>query len=384
MSSPKITAPKPHSWMAAALRRRWVRLILLIGVLVFEFAFIWFVKHFGWLESVNIWTQLGVIFVAALPLLVAALFLVRKRFNLTSAFVAFTMFAVFMGFTMRPVYEARQARVPAKLLTESGALVRGAAEVPLSNWMSRMLGDYAEFPRGDQIRSVHVENEKQLETFLGVAERMPNVEGLLLGGQVGENYTRFEKVTRESGVSHLSLGSVDLPSTLKMDLDWIANCKHVRSLGMLNVTNAADKIIESDALGVESLSLWRPVAKGKFPWKEFVETETVRGLKVLSLEGYQISKPETRHLSGLSNLRHLSFGVVSNIGLEFLHQMPMLKYVQVTNMLITADELGEFEIPANLGEFHLTVSSNLISETELEDFKSKAPEGCVVNVNRRY
>ena len=62
--------------------------------------------------------------------------------------------------------------------------------------------------------------------------------------------------------------------------------------------------------------------------------------------------------------------------------MPQLKYVRVTDKFLVAEELGEFEIPANLKEFDLIVSSARITESEIEAFKSAAPEGCVVDVHR--
>ena len=47
-------------------KSRVLRLSCLIGVAVFELGFTWFILHFGWLKSVDIWTQIGVIAIAAL------------------------------------------------------------------------------------------------------------------------------------------------------------------------------------------------------------------------------------------------------------------------------------------------------------------------------
>ena len=401
MSSPKITAPKPHSWMAAALRRRWVRLSLLVGVLVFEFAFIWFITQFGWLESVNIWTQLAVIFLAVLPLLVAAFSLVRKRFSLTSAFVAFTMFAVFMGFTMRPVYEARQARATGKLLTESGVRIddrynlvdwsgeyprfkyHKVDEKPLSDWMSRLIGDQSKFPLEDEIHSLGIDSNEQMEIFASVASRLSNVEILRLGPDLSAECAVHEAAIIESGVSFLDFGGHQSRTDFRDDLNWIANCKNVRSLGMWNVSNGANKVIESVDLGIEGLHLGAPPLAGKLPLEELVNSETVRNLKMLAIHGWDISDDEAQHFLKLENLKSLLVSFDSLDGFSFLHQMPNLRYARIQSLGLTAGELEKIKIPANLKEFHLGVSGTLISESELDAFKTAAPKGCQVSVWRQ-
>jgi len=400
MSSTKVTVPKPQNWIASALRRPWVRLSLLIGVLIFELSFIWFIRRFGWLESVNIWTQLGVIFVAVLPLLVAAFFLIRKRFSLTSALVAFTMFAVFMGVTMRPVYEARQSRTAAMLLIESGARIADTyrslnldSEVPkfeyqqventqLSDWMARLLGDYARLPPEDEIFCLHVDSIAQMSAFTSVADRLSSLENLYLGPEVCTECSRHEAAINASGANFISLGGFQNAATIRDDLGWIANCENVRSLNLVNVSNGPSRIIESDDLGIESLHFSVTPLLGKFPWQEVVESDTVRSLKFLSVQGYLVSNADAQCLSQLGNLRSLWVNFNSLKGFNLLHQMPNLRYVGIQSLVITPDQLGEFKIPANLDEFHLMVSGTLISEAEADEFKSKAPKGCKVTISR--
>ncbi|QEG23565.1 hypothetical protein [Mariniblastus fucicola] len=380
---------------------RTFRLACLISLLIFELGFIWFILHFGWLASVNIWMQMGVIFVAVLPLLVAAFFLIRKRFSLTSALVAFTMFAVFMGLTMRPVYEAQQERMLGKLLIDSGARISDAYNTvnfesdvarfeynqvdkkPLSDWKARMIGGFSKYPLEGEIRSLQIETDAQMEVLAGVADRLDHIEVLHFGPGACADLERLETTIRKTGASQVSIGSYSTPMIPLSDLNWIARCENVQTLSLVNMPNFAQITIQSDDLKLGGLHFATVGLADKFPAEEFFGCKAVRNLKMLTISGFQISNDESLQLAKLTNLKSLSLGSDLLCGIEFLHEMPNLTSARVVSLIMTKDELRNFEIPANLKEFHLSVSSLLISESDVDQFKASAPDGCTVYVTRR-
>jgi hypothetical protein len=400
-SANEMEAIRSDSRIGTWLGSRTVRLAFLIGVLLFEIGFVWFILHFGWMESVNIWTQLGVISAAALPLLIAGCFLVRKRFSLTSALVAFTMFAVFMGFTMRPVYEARQTRASGKLLVESGARISDSyytiefdGDVPrfeyhqvgkksLSDWMARLVGEYAKYPLENEICSLTLDGNEQMEVFSVVANRLKDVEVLHLGAEASMNCQRHAEAIRDSDASFVSLGSYVKTWHLGVNFDWLASCENVRALGVMNAPNAAEMVIRSDDLALDSLHIWVPPLTAKFPTKEFVDSKAARRLKMLGVHGYQISNAEARHFSKLTNLRSLWLSSNLSSGIDLLHHLPNLTGASLELLAMTEAELESFKIPPNLKELRISVSSALISESAADKFKAEAPDGCVVYVTRQ-
>jgi hypothetical protein len=193
----KHSAPEqPAGFIHRILQHRHLRICLLIGVAIFELGFIWFIQHFGWMESVNIWTQIGVVFAAFSPLIIALVVMARKRFKLSSMMVAFSLIAVFMGLSMRPVYEARQARVPTKLLLDLDVRIGDSSyefkfneglpdfakteadKQQSPDWVLRMLGEYADVDPVERVLSVSIQNERQLEAFAEVGEQFPDLSAL--------------------------------------------------------------------------------------------------------------------------------------------------------------------------------------------------------------
>lgn len=386
---------------ASLWQSRFFRLACLVGLLIFELGFIWFIRHYGWLESINLWTQLGVLLIAASPLIVAAFFLIRKRFSLTSALVAFTMFAVFMGFTMRPVYEARQARASGQLLIESGAMIHYGyttlnlnedvprfeyhqiEKTPVSDWMTRMLGDFASCPTENEIRSLRIETNAQMEVFSKLVTRLKKMEMLHLGAEAGATCERYETFIRQSGIRFLVVASNTNANRLNTDLNWLGRCESVRVLIFANVVDAVDMTIESDDLKLDVMDFRMSPQVSKFPVAAFVDCEAVSHLKVLSISSYQFSEAEIQPFSRLTNLKSLKLDLGVNCGIDFLQRMPNLTSANVSMLSATESELRAFKIPANLKEFQIFVSSALISESVADEFKNGAPEGCRVNISRQ-
>jgi len=245
-----------------------VRLLLLIGVLVFEFVLIWVVRHFGWLESVNIWTQIAVVCIALSPLVLGVLILVRKRFKLSSMLIAIALFAVFLGAAMRPVYEARQARWPAKMLHDSGAVTSRNAinydvdvEVPsfnfsepvkeeLPGWVVRLLGDYVGFPPAKEIFGVYVENDVQLDEVENVADRLPNLQAIqLVGGISPQSLERHADLLSSKWLQFGNFGEGEL------DLRWFKGQKNSARIAFWRCPNAPGLVMEIEDARLEVLSL---------------------------------------------------------------------------------------------------------------------------------
>lgn len=142
-------------------------------------------------------------------------------------------------------------------------------------------------------------------------------------------------------------------------------------------------ILESDDLRLGGLHLSAVRPPPRIKWSEFVDAKQVRNLKMLSIQGYDISDSEAKLFSRLEYLRNFTLGSSSRAEINLLHHLPQLKIARIEVPLWTAKQLEEFEIPENLQELHLTVSSLLISESEAENFKASAPEGCDVYVTLR-
>ena len=399
MSSTQANGSKPISWIASALQRRWVRLSLLIGVLIFEFGFIQFITHYGWHDSVDVGTTMGVIFLAVLPLLVAALVLMRKRFNLKSAFVAFTLFALFMGFSMRPVYEARQARVPSRALVFAGVeMVEGfrgidlEAEVPvygepdsekesLPGWVVRLMGEYAQLPAANEIYGVDINSEMELGEFMKVADRLPN-----LGAVSFEN--NFD--SRELERCAEFLGSLNANSIHfsgygegELDLNWFDVNHNFCRLGFLNCPSAPEltRKLKNKSLEMLCYSM-APGGPTTTNWTEFCECAVVQKLKLFFISGCQLTDSDAAEFSRLKNLKSLTMHVSTVRDFSFLDEMPSLRVVDILSNVIDEDGLRNFVVPENLKVLTLYVSGKSVSEAAVERFKDSAPDGCKVTIHR--
>ena len=407
MSSTQANGSNPKSWIASALQRRWVRLSLLIGVLIFEFGFIQFITHYGWHDSVDAGTTMGVIFVAVLPLLVAALVLMRKRINLKSAFVAFTLFAVFMGISMRPVYEARQARVPSRALVFAGVdLVEGFrdidldADVPVYNepdsekeslpdWVVRLMGEYAQLPAANEIYGVNINSKMELGEFMKVADRLPNLGAVSFeanfGGMPKNNFDSRELERHAEFLGSLNANSIHFSGygEGELDLNWLDANHNFCRLGFYNCPDGPEltRKLKNKSLEMLSFSM-APTGPTTTNWKEFCECSAVQKLKLFFISGCQLTDSDAAEFSRLKNLKSLTMHVWTVRDFSFLNEMPSLRVVDILSNVIDEDGLRNFVVPENLKVLTLYVSEKSVSEAAVERFRNSAPDGCKVTIHR--
>ena len=364
----------------------------LLSILVFELGFIWFILHFGWLESVNIWAQVGVILVASSPLLVAAGFLIRKRFSLKSAFVAFTMLALFMGFTMRPVYEARLARVPAKVLQDSGAgfkdsapkfdsesdtrkpVIIAASKSNLPDWIARLMGDYALLPPKDEILQLEIKSEDQFLAFVEVADQLPNLMVVTLSTSIGSEI--FEKHKGVfSRTSAVSMYFISYAQQGLLNLDYLEGNMNIENVVFFSSSNAPVLAARLEQTAIENLIFQGSSKTGSFDWNRILNSSTFQQLKALALSGHEFTNAEAQEISGLKNLKSLTLWSSTVSDFEFLNQMPNLTVLSVSFNVMTDHDLLEFPVPEGLKELTLRLPKT-VSEEAIEEFKQSVPESC--------
>ena len=407
MTSPETSVknqPSRLNRIVAAFKLRWVRMACLLGILVFELGFIWFILHFGWLESINVWTQAGVVFVAFLPLLVAAFFLIRKRFSLTSAFVAVAMFALFMAFTMRPVYEARKARIPVKILQDSGARLSHQAyvydvskiqynewiEAPkskLSDWVARLLGDDASIRPAEEIMQVHVQDVHQLKELDKVANQLPNLTAVSFDINISSaDFKKCSSLFESETLTSLDISTFPKPACLTWgDVAWLEGNKCFEVASFLGVARAPEALMKIQESEIEILSLQiKPRQRVPIAWDEVFRSPMFRKLKILRLVGYEVTNDEAKKLAQLKNLKFLWICHHESVSdFSFLNEMPQLRGVVITSKSMTKEQLLKFPVPVGLERLALIIPK-AISEQAIEKFKKMHGERCDLSIHSTY
>ncbi len=373
-------------------------LIICFSVLL-AIGFVCFIRYFGWLQSVNIWTQVGVVMIALLPLIVAGLVIVRKRFKLSSMFIAFTMFALFMGLTMGPVYKARQARMPAKVLKDSGAELldysiavdfdRNAPELSiirapkakLQGWVVRLLGDYAQLPTNENICGVMVADDHQLDEFARVVDRLPNLLGVRLSTDLSDAALRRNvDLLNSSGADSFVLiaphGVGDRPAIF----DWLENGDSITNVAFAYCAQAPTLFSASEIPNVEIASFQVNAArKTNVDWESVFKSAAMKKLKMLTLNCFKLQNAEAQHLSGLKNLKSLGLHWSSVSDFRFVEEMPNLARLEIWSNTLTDAELLAFEVPENVRVLNLRYTS-AVSEEAVERFKESVHVECEVSV----
>ena len=400
-SSRISNSERPRNLFVRLLGWKSFRLAVLVSIAVFELVFIYIIKHFGWLESIDMGTQVLVVLVALLPLIIAVLVMAGKRFKLSSVFIAFALFAAFMTFSLRPVWDARNARLPAKRLTEMGVILVPSyspmdleSEVPvrkiigsnstLPDWIVRILGEeWASLPTQDDLVAVRISGDLQFREVLKFGQRLDRLSYVHLYENVteravAENAEALLALPCES----LAIGTYNILTNV--ELGWLEENQHLKSLALLNVADAPQQLIDNYIPGLEIvlMSNYSTAKMNDVDWGVFFDCQTVAQLKGLQIHYGKIDNADAQEIGTLENLKYLSISNTQITDFSFLEKMPNLRTLEIVSEKLTVDDLQFLRIPKTLR--YLLVSIPRRKPNESADwFEQQAPEGCEVKLYLR-
>ena len=362
-------------------------------------------QHFGWLESLNIWTQCAVVFFALLPLLTGAAFLLRRRFSIRSALVAVTMFTIFMAITFRPVYEARRLRVPIKKLLASGAVLESegydfqfdgkqltwefveAEKSDRSQWWTPMLGKEVQLQLPSEVLSLEVQNDSQFKHFIEAAGEFSNLKRINLSPAISSNLLKnSHKSFGQTCIEQFQYLGSEYPgirasyiSKLK-DLSWLEGNQQFRMGIFWGCPNAPNCFLNLNETNLEMLYFHLPGTNdAKINWKEVFRSPTFQKLKFLNLMGYQFSNSEIAELSGMSNLVGLGINISAVSDFSFLKQMTQLRHLVVwSDSPRTNGSIPDLPVPQGLEKLTLSPSGFFFKE-EIEKIRKSLPSTCQID-----
>ncbi|MFK7766943.1 MAG: hypothetical protein AB8B55_06950 [Mariniblastus sp.] len=372
--------------VARMLSNRNFRLVVLVSIAVFELVFIYFIKHFGWLESIDIGTQIAVVTIALLPLITALLVLAGKRFKLSSVFIAFTLFAIFMTFSLRPVWDARNERLAASELQANGLSVLPqltvidlekdipeftlfeAETTALPNWIERLIGEeLAALPPQDEIVGVQVGNDAQLEILMEHVTGMSQIQAVHFAGDFSEaSLGSHASELLRSPVQTLVIGGYDRER--ECDVEWLKDNKNITSITFLNCPTGITELAKHEIPGIKDLAIWNAGTgtSGDVDWGQCFNSKSFANLKALRLGQGRVSDSEAREISKLQELRLLSISNCEITDFGFLENLPNLRALYLVCDLMTSDELRELKIPKSVK--NLTVSIKRRTPDESADW----------------
>ena len=380
-----------------------VRLSLLIAVAVLEIGFIWFIRHFGWMESVNIGTQALVVSTAALPLLLAGLLIFRRRFKLSSMLGVLALLAIFLGFAFRPVADARAARLPTKVLMEAEIEFKKKAyywqikndrwqyresrlEVAkTADWILRLMGDDAKLVTADQIQQVTIKTDIQLAPFGKIVQQLPNLQHVSFNIHTSVN----EFADRRSLLKELRMKDVSIlnwsnwgQTVSDADLSWLQECRSLRTLSVCDFQGAVEQISGFDNFTVEFLTFHLgPARTVELDWDAVCRRPVMQNVKHLQLSGYVLSQDSAQSLVQLKNLRSIQLYDTGLANFDFLNDLPKLEMIEIDFATLSDQGLTGMKFNPSWKQITLHVPTT-VSLKAIESLRDLAPQAEYLSVNR--
>ncbi len=256
--SPPSVAPSPRR---VSISLRWLAALLLL-----ETTLAILLQTLGWFETGGLLRQAACAFLAAFPLTLAAVVLLRHRlrFSLRSLLIAMTLISLFMGVSVLPLYRALDARRGTQAVKEAGGQVstevttddfyerlgfdprtvptppRLTPEAPA--WLRPLARDRLLLPADATIREATLEDDAQIEAFCRYYERFRSLSRLTVGGP---GVTQ-QGMTRMAQVMPALVSLDELHVNCPIPSGWLGHAPPVRSLFLWSEQNAGAYFHESD------------------------------------------------------------------------------------------------------------------------------------------
>jgi hypothetical protein len=240
--------------------------MLLAAVLAVEGALYYSLRALGWLQTSGALLWGACAFLAALPLTLAVIVLLRQRlrFSLRSLLIAMMLTSLFMGVSVLPLYRALDARRGTQAVKEAGGLV--STEVGTDDfyerlgfdpragppppgptpeapaWLRPLARGKLSLPADATIRAATLEDDSQIEAFCRHYQRFRSLSCLNVGGP---------SVTPR-GMAQLAQVMPALASVEELHVNcpipngWLRHAPPVRSLFLWSERNAGAYFHESD------------------------------------------------------------------------------------------------------------------------------------------
>jgi len=280
--------------------RRIAALLLLLGA---EVALALSLRELGWFETGHVirWGACGL--AALLPLVVAAILMLRNRlrFSLRSLLMAMALVAVFLFISVLPLIEAFDARKGSQRLQADGVQFstesmdeyyrqighdpRPTPPTPpvnrqLAAWLRPLAGDVLTLPTDEEIKSVWLDADGQVLRLCAMPSRFCNLEQIGVGPNVssaglqvlGGALPKFPRLTA------LDLGNVPIPK------DWLKSLRNVKTL----------------FLGVGG-----PLKGRLLDPQHLKDLGELPNLEVLMIAGYLVRSADMQALAGSESLRFI-------------------------------------------------------------------------------
>jgi hypothetical protein len=191
----------------------------LFGLLLTEIGAVAALRYAGWLATGSGIRWLACLVAATLPLVIAAALLFGRkfRFSLRALLVIMALVAVFLVVTGIPLRDAIEVRRVTRRLVEAGAdvnvdppnrdflerqgySVRASVEskhraAELAPWLRPLAGDALKFPAHDEVRSLGLNSDSQIDDFASDPATFVNLEEIAVYGKVtGQGLQRIVRL----------------------------------------------------------------------------------------------------------------------------------------------------------------------------------------------
>jgi hypothetical protein len=280
--------------------RRIAALLLLLGA---EVALALSLRELGWFETGHVirWAACGL--AALLPLVVAAILMLRNRlrFSLRSLLMATALVSVFLFISVLPLIEAFDARKGSQRLQIEGVQLstesmddyyrqlgydprpappKPPVNRPLAAWLRPLAGDVLALPTDDAIKSVWLETDGQVLRLCAMPSTFCNLEQIGVGPNVspaglqvlGGALTKFPQLTA------LNLGNVSIAK------NWLKSLRNAKTLLLVVEGPLEGRLLEPQHL------------------KDLAD---LPNLEVLMIAGYLVRSADLQALSSSKSLRFI-------------------------------------------------------------------------------
>ena len=377
MASPTITNPKSRWYF-----HRYFRLTVLLGVLVVEIAFLYMIKTTGWLNTLDFGTQVGVYALVLSPLLIALPLLIRKQVGLLNVMIVVSLLAIFLGYSFRPVYFARQQKqaalqlanagiefqTEAYLLNQDGSelrfdkIVGDRSSIP--EWVDQVLGkDYQNLPYSDEIMTISIATVEQLKALDQI--KLNQLKFVNLSNNLSDNALR----QYHENIINLKPQFINFdvgPRNLRRDVSWLEDASCITHLSMNNCKDAPDLIAELAIPNLKYLGLVNRTNTENVNWNKFFDSSAVKNVESLYLFGYAtVNDLESEHFKQMQNLKTL-FLTSSITDYRFLHELKKLRTLVVHCPAISDDGLRNMKLPESIHSAKIYVPAHLSEESTAE------------------
>jgi hypothetical protein len=278
---------------------------LLLTLLVIEAALVVSLRAFGWFETGTGLRWIACLAAAILPLVMAAVVLLRHRFRFTlrTLLVAMALVATFLFITVRPLQNAISSRRASRLMLATGATLHTVStfdnvytklnydprlpvkfrpvnqELPF--WLLPLAGGLQKVPGDDAVKEIWLTSDEQIAQLCREPAAFRNLERISIIGQdiskahlatVRHTLPEFARLT------DIHLSEFDVPP------DWLRSLSSIRTLVLWRERQRAPTRLSDEQL--------RAVA-------------TLPELRMLMILGYSTTDADIQILSGSKTLKHL-------------------------------------------------------------------------------